>query len=263
MPADALRKVQVNIPFRMLEGHLLDLVLKFKINPEIGLDAQVLDSLGQADFAAVAGRLQRAGLTVTLHAPFEDLSPGSHDPDVYRLTRRRFEQVVALLPVFRPRHVVCHAGYDDRRYWYHRSQWQANSLKLWSWLGAAAAAAGGRLMLENVYESDPRDIGELLDRLDPDHIGFCLDIGHAHVFGAVPLPVWLDTLTSRLDHLHLHDNDGRRDDHLPLGRGQINLTPVVEYLNKRRNDCPVLTLEPHTEKDLWPSLEYLARHFPV
>ena len=36
---DIIRKVQVNVPFRMLYDTYLDRFLEHKLNPEIGIDA--------------------------------------------------------------------------------------------------------------------------------------------------------------------------------------------------------------------------------
>jgi sugar phosphate isomerase/epimerase len=36
----------------------------------------------------------------------------------------------------------------------------------------------------------------------------------------------------RLKHVHLHDNDGQRDDHLPVGQGSIDFDSFFETLYK-------------------------------
>jgi sugar phosphate isomerase/epimerase len=58
----------------------------------------------------------------------------------------------------------------------------------------------------------------------------------------------------------LHDNRGEKDEHLPLGKGDIDFLPMIQYLKNCR-ELPIITLEPHEEKDLWPSLVYLQDVF--
>jgi sugar phosphate isomerase/epimerase len=145
-------KTQVNIPFAMLYESHLDMFLKHGLNPEIGLDCKALERFSVSDFKVIAARLHEGGLTITVHAPFLDLSPGSPDPAIRALTRNRFEQVLELVPLLRPRSVVCHAAYDWKRYAYLREQWVENSLDTWSWLGRRVKDEGAQLMLENVYE---------------------------------------------------------------------------------------------------------------
>jgi sugar phosphate isomerase/epimerase len=36
----------------------------------------------------------------------------------------------------------------------------------------------------------------------------------------------------RLKHVHLHDNHGQSDQHLPVGKGSIDFDPFFEALNK-------------------------------
>jgi sugar phosphate isomerase/epimerase len=56
---------------------------------------------------------------------------------------------------------------------------------------------------------------------------FALDVGHAHqnhcLAGFLRFPA---------AHYHLHDNDGREDSHLALGKGTIDFEPVMEAVRK-------------------------------
>ena len=111
-----LRKVQVNIPFRMLCESYLSIFTTCGMNPEVGIDAVALEDYDLSAFDEIGSELRKAGLSVTLHAPFMDLSPGSTDPAVRALTRQRFEQTLRVMEVLKPKTVVCHAGYDLKRY---------------------------------------------------------------------------------------------------------------------------------------------------
>jgi len=257
-----LRQVQVNIPFSMLYDTYLDHFLDYRLNPEIGIDAEALERFDFSDFQRIAEKLHAQHLSTTLHGPFIDLSAGSRDPAIRAATRSRFEQLLNLVPVFRPRAVVCHAGYDWKRYGYFREEWIESSLDTWSWLAGSLVAQGSRLMLENVYENDPRDIRDILDPLKSLSVGFCLDAGHLLAFGQSELKPWLEGLGSYIAQLHLHDNNGRNDDHLPMGDGKIDFKLLFAYLISNDLPRPIITLEPHQEEDLWPSLDYLARVWP-
>ena len=252
----------VNIPFFMLhEGHL-EAFLRYRLNPEIGLDAGSLDRYSISEYMAIAERLRGGGLSMTLHGPFMDLSPGSPDPEVWKVTRRRFEKMLRLLPYFRPRSVVCHAGYDDRRYWHIKGLWLEKSVEMWTWLGARVGDEGACLMLENVYESDPEDLLVLFEQLEGRGIRFCLDAGHLAAFSRQPMETWISCLGTRVGQLHLHDNAGSRDDHLALGSGTIDFAAMFGHLKQVLRDPPIITLEPHREEDLCPSLECLKRIWP-
>ncbi len=257
-----IKKVHVNIPFYMLYESYIERFLEYGLNPEIGFDAKDLDRFSLPDFRAIAGRLNKRGLAVTLHGPFMDLSPGSPDPRVRELTRFRFEQLLQLIPIFRPKTLVCHAGYDDKRYWHMMEEWVENCLELWSWLGQAIRREGSLLMLENVYEHDPDNIRIIFERLKGQGVGFCLDTGHQAAFSRIPFEEWLESLGPYLGQLHLHDNNGEKDEHLALGKGRIEFQSFFSRLLAVTKVPPVITLEPHKEEDLWLTLEYLEKIWP-
>jgi sugar phosphate isomerase/epimerase len=254
--------LHVNIPFTMLYDTYLELFVQNELNPEIGIDARALDRFDLEDFKIIAEKLQAFSPDITLHGPFVDLSPGSLDARVRQLSRQRFEQLLQLAEIYKPTAVVCHAGYDRKRYGFHRDEWLKNSIEVWSWLADALQAQNALLMLENVYEDGPEDIRILLDGLDHSNIGFCLDPGHSVAFGRAPVKDWVEMMEPYLAQLHLHDNQGGWDDHLALGRGEIDFRYILDFLKTKRSKPPIITLEPHEEDAFWPSVDYLQKIWP-
>ena len=117
-------------------------------------------------------------------------------------------------------------------------------------------------MLENVYEHSPEDILILFENLEKQNVGFCLDTGHQSAFSRTSLTAWLDSLGQYLGQLHLHDNNGKFDDHLAMGKGKINFEAFFKALKAIKIAPPVITLEPHEDGALWPSLEFLEKVWP-
>ncbi|MGD8262009.1 MAG: sugar phosphate isomerase/epimerase family protein [Desulfobacterales bacterium] len=257
-----LKNIQINMPFSMLFDTYLDKFVQHGLNPEIGIDAATLERFSNAEFLDVAETLHNHGLITTLHGPYIDLSAGSTDPAVRALTRRRFEQVLDLIPVFKPKSVVYHAGYDAKRYGYFRDVWVENCLEIWTWLANLISEKGSQLMLENVYEKQPEDMLIIFEKLQRHRVGFCLDTGHLTAFGNSDLASWLTCLGSYLGQLHLHDNHGKNDEHLAMGNGTIDFDVLFDYLKNEVHPQPIITIEPHTESDLWQSLAYLAKRWP-
>ena len=116
-------------------------------------------------------------------------------------------------------------------------------------------------MVENVYETDPDLFVELLNLVKAPNFQVCLDVGHLQAFGDGDYDRWLHTLWPHIGQLHLHDNRGDHDSHLALGRGTVPLELVLNFLAER-NRQPLVTLEPHHEGSLEPSLDYLAKIWP-
>jgi len=247
------------MPFRMLIDEYLDRILEKGINPEIGLDCFVLDHFGRGEFQCVADRLHDAGLSITLHAPFFDLAPGALDPKIREVTIGRLEQVFDLVTVFRPRSVVCHAAFDDKRYVSNEYLWLENSEDTWGRFAKAAEAADTKIALENVYESNPGFLNLLLEKFQgSQHICCCFDTGHFNAFSRVSLEEWLDAIGPRIGQIHLHDNHGMTDEHNPVGEGTFPFDRFFAVL-KEKGISPIVTLEPHTEEDLWKTLENIGR----
>jgi len=254
-----LEKIQVNIPFTMLvEKQWRDLFFNNGLNPEIGLAAEALDNFSLSDFKHFADQFHNRNCSITLHGPFMDLSPGSPDPKVRELTKFRFKQLIDAASVFKPKTVVCHAGYDHVRYDFCKKQWLEHTIATWQWLGQELFDRGTRLMLENVYEKNPSELLQVLEQLDPAHIGYCLDVGHLTSFGNYSLTKWLDATEKYIGQFHLHDNHGDHDSHLGMGKGSINFDTLYKSIQQMENK-PVITIEPHEQEDFIASLTFLEQ----
>ena len=88
---------------------------------------------------------------------------------------------------------------------------------------AMAAAVGVKVAIEVIPNplSSAASLAHLIeDTLDGVDVGVCLDYGHAHLMG--DLGEAIETLSGHLWTTHVHDNGGRRDDHLVPYSGSIN-----------------------------------------
>jgi sugar phosphate isomerase/epimerase len=96
-----------------------------------------------------------------------------------------------------------------------------------------AQAAGMQAALEVIPNdlSDAHSLVTLIERdLEGLNAGICLDFGHAFLMGDVA-----DTIEAVAEHLvttHVHDNDGRKDDHLVPIDGGINWDMALMTMQK-------------------------------
>ncbi len=255
---DILNAVHVNMPYQMLVDTYLPLIIERRINPEIGFDCFVLDRYKRSDFIDTAKRIKDQGLSVTFHAPFFDLRPGALDRKVREVTRERLEQVFDLAPLFGPKSVVCHASYDERYYVSKEEEWLDNSRETWRHFLGIAGETDTMIVIENVYETDPLYLKRLLDTFENDsRISFCFDTGHFNAFSEVSLDVWMNEMGPYVGQIHLHDNGGKKDEHLAVGEGTFPFPKFFAGL-KKNHKTPIITLEPHTEETLWRTVENIA-----
>ncbi len=92
-----------------------------------------------------------------------------------------------------------------------------------------ARARGGRIALENMAGDDYVLIDALLARYSADNLGFCYDSGHANM-GSDGLGE-LERHKERLIAVHLHDNDGKNDQHKIPFTGTIDWTRLMQIIS--------------------------------
>jgi sugar phosphate isomerase/epimerase len=102
---------------------------------------------------------------------------------------------------------------------------------------------GVRLAVENLAGPAhvPAFFDALFARFSPDELGFCYDSGHALLTGRADLVV---RYADRLLATHLHDNDGREDQHLLPGEGRCDWPTILGAI-KASSYAGTVNLELH------------------
>jgi sugar phosphate isomerase/epimerase len=110
------------------------------------------------------------------------------------------------------------------------------------------ARAGIKLSIENTLYTGPENFNELFRILEKDksltasHIGMCLDLGHANLYEATRNDYlrFIDLLEPHVPiiHVHMHENYGDSDSHLPFfigpaGKDTSGVQGFVERMKKR------------------------------
>jgi sugar phosphate isomerase/epimerase len=120
-------------------------------------------------------------------------------------------------------------------------------------IGSQCRAQGLSLVIENNPMFPLSYYVELFDEIPPQNAGMCLDVGHANIQSpgspGTPgsetlLTDWIHALGHRIEHLHLHGNDGKNDVHLPiLAPGGIVDWKACFHALKAINYCGVIQEE--------------------
>jgi sugar phosphate isomerase/epimerase len=100
-------------------------------------------------------------------------------------------------------------------------------------LQGMAERAGVHLALEVIPNalSTPDALVALIEHdLEDTRPGICMDVGHAHIMGDVADAI--ETCSGHIATTHLHDNNGRADDHLAPGEGGLDWPLVLMALQK-------------------------------
>jgi sugar phosphate isomerase/epimerase len=105
-----------------------------------------------------------------------------------------------------------------------------------------AEAAAVTLCLENMpsyhpFGSGPDDVRSILRHYEHPRLRAVFDSGHAHMAGAA-VEIF-DAMQPYIAHVHLHDNNGDRDLHLPPGYGSVPWPDLMPRLLQLRLDVPL------------------------
>ena len=91
------------------------------------------------------------------------------------------------------------------------------------------------LCLENLckHVKGVDEILYIIDKVGSDKLGICLDTGHLNLNKANSQRDFIIKAGKHLKALHLHDNDGKSDQHLlPFGRGEVDFQEIVQALRE-------------------------------
>ena len=114
------------------------------------------------------------------------------------------------------------------------------------------------IFIENSFDLDTMPLKKLMTNVDSNRIGVCLDYGHAN-FSRDPMEKWFDDLGEHIGYLHISDNNGLFDDHLPLLSGTVNWNLASDLWKKLNKKVPI-TLEIKTVEEIKKAIDYFKKN---
>lgn len=221
----------------------LDSIVRAGFHPEVRMrDAGHLMRLADADVARMGKLLASRSLSTFTHGPFLGLDIASLDAHIAEYSAACLARGLEVTAGLGGSVMVIHTNYSPRFSRAGLREWLGNWSERMGPILEKARGLGVRIALENVWEERPEALARLLDVLPPGSAMVCLDTGHISAFSRLPVARWWDLLGDRVAALHLHDNDGSSDDHLPPGRGIFDFPALVEIL-RAAAATPLMTFE--------------------
>ena len=190
-----------------------------------------------------------------LHGPFLDLNPVSYDVSIRNVTMKRYEEAYQAAKALGAKKIVYHTCYVPD--FYLLIGWAERMAEFYrEFLYEKDSSI--EIVMENVLDRIPQPIVEAAEKVEHPAFGLCLDVGHANCYSKVSCKEWFQTEKKYLKHLHLHDNKGDRDSHLPLGAGTVSGDIVKEALREeQRKTC---TIECSTQEAVLASFHFLEKN---
>ncbi len=217
----------------------------------------------QVQSDAIMARLARHQMTLVCHLP-TFISTADLTASIRRASRRELRASIEVAAKLKARRAVLHPSFIGGMGRNVPALAAGYARESMDEAVRCADDVGLDLCLENLFPQltpfgTPDDWEACFERYP--QLGLTLDIAHAHI-GPGGMPRILDFISrfkSRLRHLHVSDNFGRRDDHLPIGEGRIDF-PAVAAALKQIGYREGVTLEIFSEDrdDLRRSRDQLA-----
>ena len=203
------------MPFSQI--HVYGPVLKkFSLRPEILLESSDVLEPNEAKIEEAREFCRLRG-GATCHAPFISLLADCPDGEMLRRSEEVLKRAAELASRIEVSSAVIHPNWDPRKNPSH-DEWLADNAPMLEGVCRSFIDSGVRPLIENVRESTPEETLKLLSLL-PEETGVCIDPGHACIMSSCSLDYWLDALKDVLTEIHLHNNNGSRDEHLALDEG--------------------------------------------
>lgn len=163
---------------------------------------------------------------VAIHGPFIGMDFTHIDHLIRAVVIHRMDMTFEAAVQLKASRVNLHSGYKPENDLFKlQDAWLKANIEFWQREIRRWAEAGIQIVLENDTDKSPDLLVRLVSEVDHPYLGLCLDIGHQHAFSELGALQWVRRMGKRLYHIHLHDNDGTGDSHLPIGRGTIDFEP--------------------------------------
>ena len=194
--------------------------------------------------------LQQNPMEICVHAPFFEINIAAYCKSIQKESIRIIETSIDLCHALDGKTLVVHNGnytYSIPGATRHNHpaleiQWSSNIAAL-KQINTYANDRGITVCLENIAINDTsidRCFADLLEIREAvgDSLKFTLDMGHSRLFEGTAEGIRV--LDDAIGHIHLSDNFGEKDDHLPLGDGNYNYSEYIDFLKDFEH---IITLE--------------------
>ena len=229
---------------RLQKAHLLEIAANGFDAVEVFATRSHFDYHDASAIRSLKEWLAEAGLALhSVHAPITDafangkgqrnFSTALRAPDARKATLHEMEAALSIAATLPFSFFVVHLGVPDA--------WQPGAddnnrdaaIRSVEEIHGMAEAAGVKVALEvmgNHLSTAPDLIDILEAAFDGTDLGICMDVGHAHILGDTAEAI--ETTSEYLVTTHIHDNQGRSDDHLVPFQGNIDWAATIMAFEK-------------------------------
>ena len=219
---------------------------------ELLMDGDKWDEM-EALFPSLVEQLHTLDVAYTVHPPAWDINLTSENKAIREASFLEYKKAIEFASKIHAHHVVIHPGFCfapsfDKELGKQRAKMYIHQLC------EIAKPLNVTLAIENVgYNGTSlftqEEYVHFLDDVDSS-AKYLIDIGHANLNGW-DIASTIYHVKDRLVGLHIHDNDGNGDQHLPIGEGTVDWDSIFDVLRTEQVVCElVLEYAPGTDLKL-------------
>jgi len=170
------------------------------------------------------------GMTFQIHAPFSDVNLASLNERIRDMAVETLSETMACAADGGAKVMTVHPGIISPMGSYHPEKVLLASIKSLKSLARIADDSGVVLTVENMpaapwaFLSTAAEARKICGETG---LGLCFDIGHAHVAGTEKE---FFEISGLIANVHVHDNHGKRDEHLTVGEGGADFAGLRKAL---------------------------------
>lgn len=208
-----------------------------RVAKELGFDfIEILSEwphyLTQDNLALFRETLDSYGMKATVHAPFSDVNIASFNERIRKASLEIIRGTLELSAELDALAVTIHPGHcspvsvKNRREYLEIHRESLRKIARWS------EEYGVKVGVENMPRFpilDAQDCDRLAEIIEGVEIGVTFDVGHLNTTTR-DFDRFIELFGGRIVHIHLHDNSGERDEHLPVGDGTVPWRRVLPKL---------------------------------
>lgn len=221
------------------------------------------DLFGKKEREKLKKVLTENKLAYTLHGPMFGIDLGSINPGIRKESIRQTKAAIDLIKELDGKIVTIHPPKTPSRLPPVKEHIFQLAKEAISEMNQYGKEKGVTVILENCgveFNDWEENLADFLRLVDECGVSVCLDIGHAHCswrfspeFTAGGLEKAQEALKEKIKVIHISDNHGKNDEHLPVGMGNISYQPVLSYL---KNFSGMIVHEiQYPKDDEWATVE--------
>jgi sugar phosphate isomerase/epimerase len=177
---------------------------------------------------------ETTNLKLSMHLPFSDMNLAGLNPGIHGEVMRQMKYYLSMasdlveVAVLHPGYLSPYGSKLPEKAW-------DKCIESVQTLCDHSADMGIIIAVENmpnfpkIFGCYPDEMLDILEQTDRNNVGMTLDVGHANTMGL--LAEFVEKCKDKLSHMHIHDNNGSHDEHLPIGEGNIDWKKLMESLS--------------------------------